>query len=127
MDQIRQGIMLRVAGLILNAAVAAVVLFMAHLYDKIPYHTSTLSGATWVVELLQGHPEHIRCELGVHEHVFRFLLSFLQTIGVQHSRGVLLEEQLAIFFTDVSLCYPCVMLQNVFNTQLIQFQSSLPF
>ncbi|KAF8223625.1 hypothetical protein L208DRAFT_1207461, partial [Tricholoma matsutake] len=35
-------------------------------------------------------------------HVFQFLVSYLQTIGVHHSRGVLLEEQLAIFL------YMCV-------------------
>ena len=102
MDRTRRGIFLRIAGLILNAAIAAVVLFATHLYDKTPYHTSALSGATWVVELLQGHPERIRCEFGLHEHVFRFLVSYLQTIGVRHSRGVLLEEQLAIFL------YRCV-------------------
>jgi hypothetical protein len=102
MDQTRRGILLRIAGLILNATIAAVVSFATHLYDKIPYHTSTLSGANWVVELLQGHPERIRCELGVHQHVFQFLISYLQTIGVQHSRGVFLEEQLAIFL------YRCV-------------------
>jgi hypothetical protein len=102
MDQPRQGTLLRIIGLILNSAIAAVVSFAAHLYDKIPYHTSALSGATWVGELLDGHPERIRCELGVHRHVFQFLISYLQTIGVQHSRGVCLEEQLAIFL------YKCV-------------------
>ena len=102
MDQTRWGIFLRIVSLVLNAAIAAVVSFTTHLYDKIPYHMSALSGASWVVEFLQGHPEHIRCELGVHEHVFQFLISYLQTIGVQHSRGVFLEEQLAIFL------YRCV-------------------
>jgi hypothetical protein len=102
MDLFGQDAILRIAGLIVNAAVAAVVSFATHLYDKIPYHTSALSGASWVVELLQGHPERIRCELGVHEHVFRFIVSYLQMIGVQHSRGVLIEEQLAIFL------YKCV-------------------
>lgn len=93
---------LRIVGLILNSAIAAVVQFASHLYDKIPYHTSSLSGSAWVLELLHGHPERIRCELGVHKHVFRFLVSYLQTIGVRHSRGVMLEEQLAIFL------YRCV-------------------
>ena len=98
----RQGFILRIAGLILNATIAAVVSFTTCLYNKIPYHTSALSGANWVIELLQGHPEHIRCELGVHKHVFHFLVSYLQTIGVPHSQGVLLEEQFAIFL------YRCV-------------------
>ena len=70
MDQTRRGIFLRIVSLVLNAATAAVISFTTHLYDKIPYQTSALSGASWVVELLQGHPERIQCELGVHEHVF---------------------------------------------------------
>jgi hypothetical protein len=37
--------------------------------DPEPYHTSALSGQEWVSEfkLIVGHPERIRCELGVHE------------------------------------------------------------
>ncbi|KAF8545637.1 hypothetical protein OG21DRAFT_1428934 [Imleria badia] len=27
--------------------------------DPEPYHTSILSGAGWVLELLTGHPDHI--------------------------------------------------------------------
>ena len=30
-----------------------------------PYHTSILSGQMLVDELLEGHPDHIYCELGV--------------------------------------------------------------
>jgi hypothetical protein len=101
-SQTRRGFILRIAGFIINATIAAVISFSTHLYNKIPYHTSALSGAAWVAELLQGHPEHIRCELGVHQHVFQFLVSYLQIIGVKHSRDVLLEEQLAIFL------YRCV-------------------
>ncbi|KAF8219983.1 hypothetical protein L208DRAFT_1336407, partial [Tricholoma matsutake] len=56
----------------------------------------------WIVELLNGHPERIHCELGVHKHVFQILISYLQIIGVSHSWDVLLEEQLAIFL------YKCV-------------------
>jgi hypothetical protein len=101
-SQTRRGFILRIAGFIINATIAAVISFSTHLYDKIPYHTSALSGAAWVAELLQGHPERIRCELGVHQHVFQFLVSYLQIIGVEHSWDVLLEEQLAIFL------YRCV-------------------
>jgi hypothetical protein len=34
------------------------------------YHTSILTGEGWVRELLAGHPGCIRCELGVHSHIF---------------------------------------------------------
>jgi hypothetical protein len=65
--------------------------------DPEPYHTSALSGEAWVIELLIGHPERIRCELGMHAHVFAKLISELRTLGYSDSKFVSLEEQLAIF------------------------------
>ena len=93
----RKCFVVQAACLVINAAVAASVTFATPLFDKTPYHTSALSGAAWVVELFNGHPECIHCELGVHKHVFQILISYLQIIGVSHSQDVLLEEQLAIF------------------------------
>jgi hypothetical protein len=71
-------------------------------YDKQPYHTSTLSGMAWVNELLAGHPDRIRCELGVRCHVFYVLLNLLHDSGCRNSKYIMLEEQLAIFL------YACV-------------------
>ena len=62
-----------------------------------PYHTSILTGEGWVTELLHGHPERIRCELGVHQHVFLELIQELRRLGHDRSKYVSLEEQLAIF------------------------------
>ena len=84
------------------ATAAAVVAYAEPLYCKIPYHTSALTGREWVRELMEGHPERIRCELGVHLHVFQKLLDVLRKIGYRDSRHVELEEQLAIFL------YACV-------------------
>ena len=74
-----------------------------------PYHTSILSGAEWVMELLAGHPESIRCELGVHHHVFSALVDDLRSRGPTDSRSVSLEEQLAIFLytmvTGLPICH----------------------
>ena len=67
-----------------------------------PYHTSILTGEGWVLELLTGHPERIRCELGVHRHVFLELITELRRLGHTSSRFVSLEEQLSIFL------YTCV-------------------
>ena len=106
-SQTRQGFILRIARFIINVTIAAVISFSTHPHNKIPYHTSALSGAAWVAELLQGHPDCIWCELGVHQHVFQFLVSYLH--GVEHSWDVLLEEQLAIFLyrcvTGLSICH----------------------
>ena len=60
--------------------------------DPKPYHTSISSGQGWVEELLEGHPGHIRCELGVSREVFLQLVSCFGS-----SRYVDIEEQLAIF------------------------------
>ena len=93
----------------MNTIVAALTLFATPLYNKEAYHTSAFSSAEWVLELLEGHPECIQCKLGVHKHIFLFLIAYLQVIWVHHSQDVLLEEQLAIFLyrcvTGISICH----------------------
>jgi hypothetical protein len=84
------------------AAGAAALAYGISLYDKTPYHTSAFTGADWVRELLNGHPERIRNELGVHKHVFLRLVAALEEHGVISSKHVYIEEQLAIFL------YTCV-------------------
>lgn len=72
-------------------------------YMKEPYHTSILSGYAWLQELLRGHPERIRTELGVHKEVFYALIRELQSMGHGDTKYVTLEEQLAIFlYTSVT-------------------------
>jgi hypothetical protein len=66
------------------------------------YHTSILSSEGWVQELLHGHPERIRTELGMHKPAFRQMIFELHHMGHPDSKYVLLEEQLAIFL------YMCV-------------------
>jgi len=62
-----------------------------------PYHTSALTGKAWVMELVAGHPNCIRCELGVSREVFMELVQELRQLGHRNSKYVSLEEQLAIF------------------------------
>lgn len=80
----------------------AVVLYATPLYWKQPYHTSALSGKAWVDELLVGHPDRIKSELGMRLHVFIALLAKLRSLGLTDSKNVTLEEQVAIFL------YTCV-------------------
>ena len=101
-EERQQTFLLQMAGMAIAAAAAAAVVYATPLYDKMPYHTSALSGKAWVRELIDGHPERIRCELGVHKHIFKALIAYLINIGHTHSRHVTLEEQLAIFL------YKCV-------------------
>jgi DNA-binding NarL/FixJ family response regulator len=88
------------AGEILIGAVLAVaqaIVLATQKDEAIPYHTSILSGEGWVKELLNGHPERIRMELGTHRFIFDILVAELQAAGYTHSKHVKIEEQLAIF------------------------------
>jgi hypothetical protein len=77
------------------------LIFRYHM--KEPYHTSILSGYAWVQELLNGHPERIRTELGVHKEVFLALIKELRSMGHGDTKYVTLDEQLAIFlYTSVT-------------------------
>jgi hypothetical protein len=85
--------------LLLSILINASGALVAAMYprDPEPYHTSALSGEGWVIELITGHPKRIRCELGMHTHVFAELIAELRTLGYSDSKFVSLEEQLAIF------------------------------
>ena len=85
--------------LITSAILSTITAILEATYrrDPEPYHTSILTGHGWIQELLSGHPERIRCELGVHCHVFEVLISELREMGHKNSKFVTLEEQLGIF------------------------------
>jgi hypothetical protein len=75
---------------------AAIDLVIADI-NRMPYHTSILSGEAWVQELLTGHPRRIRNELGVSRETFLTLVENLRGIGIRSSRYVTIEEQVSIF------------------------------
>jgi len=102
-DEARQRILRYVALLISILLTATHAILQDSLpKDPEPYHTSALTGEEWVIELIVGHPERIRCELGVRADVFQALVTELHALGHTNSRYVSLEEQLAIFL------YTCV-------------------
>lgn len=86
----------------INAVGEAVVEYSSSFYNKKEYHTSALTGHAWVLELLTGHPDRIRCELGVRLHVFNQLITTLRQQSHHDTHKVTLEEQLSIFL------YMCV-------------------
>lgn len=94
----------QLATLFMSILLSSTAAILESVYSKVPepYHTSVLTGQGWVMELLAGHPERIRCELGMHRHVFVELIDELHKMGYSSSRFVSLEEQLAIFL------YTCV-------------------
>ena len=89
--------MARLFSLFIRVIILNVAAIIRARYLKQPYHTSILTGQMWVLELLAGHPERIRTELGVHRQVFFALVDELHGLGYTDLRFVTLEEQLAIF------------------------------
>ena len=53
------------------------------------------------MELLGGHPDRIRCELGMSLDAYSDLISELRAMGHGNSRNVSLEEQVEIFLYAV--------------------------
>ncbi|KAI0759073.1 hypothetical protein C8Q74DRAFT_1221647 [Fomes fomentarius] len=53
------------AAYVVHLVMSAATLSASSILDRIPYHTSALSGHAWVLELLNGHPDHIKNELGM--------------------------------------------------------------
>jgi hypothetical protein len=96
-EQQRRMLIAQAAGIFVNTAIAGALTIIEPLYNKTPYHTSALTGADWVRELLAGHDRRIRSELGVHKEIFQELLESLARGGIGPSKHVALEEKLAIF------------------------------
>jgi len=81
----------------------AIAIYANPLYAKQEYHNSALSGEAWVEELVHGHPDRIRNELGVRMHVFLLLVEELRAhSNLGDSKYITLREQVAIFL------YMCV-------------------
>jgi hypothetical protein len=100
----RRDQLLAAASAVASMVATIVLLYSSPQYWSQDYHTSKLTGAAWVDELVEGHPDRIWAELGVRLHVFLMLEQELRvTCGVEDSRrGVTVKEQLAIFL------YMCV-------------------
>jgi hypothetical protein len=97
-EHIQRFYLLRMAAaMVAQLIVSIVIAYMTPFLDKEPYHTSILSGHAWVQELLNGHPDRIKNELGMRKNVFCALIQELQACRLQDSKYILLDEQVAIF------------------------------
>jgi hypothetical protein len=76
-QETRQRQLILAAAYIINVIGIATTLYASPLYWKQEYHTSKLTGAEWVEELIYGHPDRIRMELGMNVHVFLILVEEL--------------------------------------------------
>jgi hypothetical protein len=98
----RRRLFILIAMIICHVAYYYHILFLSR-PEKIPYHTSILTGEGWVLELLSSHPDRIKTSLGVSLDVFEALVQILVEHGFQRLRhGISVEQQLAIFL------YTCV-------------------
>jgi hypothetical protein len=87
---------------LVNVITVVVTVYAAPNYWKQEYHNSQMTGLAWVKELIHGHPDRIRSELGVRLHVFIALVEQHRALGMEQTRYVSLEEQITIFL------YMCV-------------------
>jgi hypothetical protein len=88
----------------LISAAAAVVSNWAPRFEKVPQHTSSLTGLAWLRELFQGHPIRFYNVFGMERHVFRQLVVELALFtGLGHSKHVRMVEQVAIFLWMVRM------------------------
>src|SRR6266511_1496312 len=98
----RRGAAAAAAVFFINTIICTAQILGASFYDKTPYHTSALTGHAWIQELINGHSDRIKSELGMRLHVFQALIEALCSIGLQDTKHITLEEHLAIFL------YTCV-------------------
>lgn len=94
----------------LVAALGAGAYYMTYMRKK-PRRTSSVSGATYVKELLQGHPTRCREVCRMELPVFRKLCNIVRQEGLlQNTAGVNVDEQLMMFLFTIG--------QNVSNRQV---------
>lgn len=87
-----------IAALVILLSAREAILLYASRFNKVPQHTSILSGQNWIDELIDGHDGRFYNEFGMRKHVFWKLLSVLRKdAGLHDTRHVSCEEQLAIF------------------------------
>ena len=86
------------AGLLFMATSRDVTALYSTQFNRVPVHTSRLSGLQWLDELVSGHPQRFHNEMGLHKDVFMKLIRVLgRDTGLAPTRHVLAKEQLAIF------------------------------
>jgi hypothetical protein len=81
----------------LAAVLGAVEVMKPRLFPE-PYHTSIRTGHISIQELLGGHPDHMRRNMGMHKHAFRKLAHTLTAkTGLRDTKHATLGESLGIF------------------------------
>jgi hypothetical protein len=84
--------------------------------EKRSIHTSSLSGAQKVKEILEGHESWCKSEFRMEPEIFKATSNFLRREGLlRDTRGVNVEEQLGMFMYMISHNASNQMLQKAFQ------------
>ena len=79
-------------------AAGKVALMLSGWYIKTPKNDSTQTGAQWLADLRNGHPDRFRDVFGLNKHIFTVLLRELQQrSGLSDSKHLNADEKLSIF------------------------------
>ena len=71
--------------------------------EKKPIHTSSLTGAKKVKEILEGHESWCKYESRMEKEIFKATSNFLRRENLlRDTRGVSIEEQLGMFMYMIS-------------------------
>jgi hypothetical protein len=108
-------LLIQITGIIIQLTCKLVIDQLAPLYLRTPYHTSALSGAGWVHELLTGHSERIQNELGVSRSTFTLLIKSMLALDVNSLRNVSIEEQVSIFLYTMVTGLSCTYVRERFQ------------
>ena len=90
------------AAFIVNTVMFAAQIYAGSFYGKTSYHTSALTGEMWVEELMNGHPDCIKSELGMRLHVFVALVQALAAMGLKATQYISLEHVAIFLYTCVT-------------------------
>jgi hypothetical protein len=84
--------------------------------EKEPIHTSSLTGAKKVREILEGHESWCKSEFRMDSAIFKTTSNFLRRENLlRDTRGVTIEEQLGMFMYMISHNASNQMLQKAFQ------------
>ncbi|WVZ52286.1 hypothetical protein U9M48_003362, partial [Paspalum notatum var. saurae] len=84
--------------------------------EKEPIHTSSLTGAKKVREILEGHESWCKSEFRMEPAIFKATTNFLRRENLlRDTRGVTIEEQLGMFMYMISHNASNQMLQKAFQ------------
>ena len=84
--------------------------------EKRPIHTSSLTGAKKVKEILEGHESWCKSEFRMEKEIFKVTSNFLRRENLlRDTRGVSVEEQLGMFMYMISHNASNQMLQKAFQ------------